>query len=70
MKMNFDSCRMCSAPIHSGEEKKGCTRCGRISSTHGYVHAIAVEREEFIKIINKALRAETKMSIQLTRAQA
>ena len=68
MKINVATCGRCDGLIHKGEEVKGCDRCGRISKTHGYDHAVAVEREELIKIINKALRSETKMTIMLTRA--
>lgn len=70
MRMNVAKCGRCGALIHRGQEKKGCDRCGRISTTIGYERAIAIEREELSRLISRALKSENKTVIYLTRATA
>jgi len=41
-----------------------------MSSTIGYDRAIALEREEISKLIGRAIRGESKLTIFLTRAVA
>ena len=57
-------------PIYRGREKRGCDRCGRVSKTMMYEKQVILERNELARMINKALRAEAKVTIYMTRAIA
>lgn len=67
MRIKFESCDRCFAPIHRQDRRGECQRCDRRVLSTMTPHLMK-QAEEMSKIIWKMYRSESKTKILLTRA--